>query len=59
VLAGFGLLRPHRIRRPGRDLRLALVVGAVLYLNQPSVRAAFGRGDPGPSAPTSRGAEGE
>ena len=61
VLAGFGLLNglASQFAGQGDDLRLALVVGAVLYLNQPSVRAAFGRGDPGPSAPTSRGAEGE
>lgn len=61
VLAGVGLVNAlaSQFAGQGDDLRLALVVGAVLYLNQPAVRAAFGRGEPGPSAPTPRGAEGE
>ena len=61
VLAGVGLVNAlaSQFAGQGDDLRLALVVAAVLYLNQPAVLAAFGRGDPGPSTPTPRGAEGE
>ncbi len=60
ILAGFGLLNAlaSQFVGHGDDLRLGVVVVAVLYLNQPSVRAVFGRGDD-PDRTVPRGAEGE
>jgi hypothetical protein len=61
LLAGTGLLNELGSRLTGHtdDLRLAILVVVVLYLNQPSVRAVFGRDDPAARAATPRGAEGE
>lgn len=60
ILAGFGLVNAlaSQVLGYGDDLRLGLVVLAVLYLNQPSVRAVFGRDDTADRTVT-RGAEGE
>jgi hypothetical protein len=60
VLAGVGLLNAiaSQLVGLGDDLRLGLLVVVVLYLNQPEVRAVFGRGDVGERA-VPRGAEGE
>lgn len=60
VMAGGGLLNALASQLVGRgdDLRLALLVIVVLYLNQPEVRAVFGRGDVDDHA-VPRGAEGE
>ena len=60
VLAGVGLLNAlaSELVGKGDDLRLGLVVAAVLYLNQPAVRAVFGRDDV-PDRTVPRGAEGE
>ena len=60
VLAGivlFNTLASELVGR-GDDLRLLLIVLAVLYLNQPAVRAVFGRADE-PDRAVPRGAEGE
>jgi len=61
LLAGTGLLNELGSRLSGHadDLRLVILVVVVLYLNQPAVRAVFGRDDPAERAPTPRGAEGE
>jgi hypothetical protein len=60
VLAGLGLLNAIASQLVGRgdDVRLGLLVALVLYLNQPSVRALFGRGDVADRG-LARGAEGE
>ncbi len=60
VLAGIGLLNTlaSGLVGKGDDLRLVIVVLAVLYLNQPAVRAVFGRADD-PDRTVPRGAEGE
>jgi hypothetical protein len=60
VLAGLGLLNAIASQFVGRgdDLRLALLVAVVLYLNQPAVRALFGRGEVADRG-VPRGAEGE
>lgn len=60
VLAGLGLLNAIASQLVGRgdDLRLGLLVAAVLYLNQPAVRAVFGRDDDADRG-VLRGAEGE
>ncbi len=60
VLAGIGLANALVSEFLGRgdDLRLGLLVLAVLYLNQPAVRAIFGRGDVADRT-VPRGAEGE
>ena len=60
VLAGLGLLNAIASQLVGRgdDVRLGLLVILVLYLNQPAVRALFGRGDTADRA-VPRGAEGE
>jgi hypothetical protein len=60
VLAGIGLFNTlaSELVGKGDDLRLGLIVLAVLYLNQPSVRAVFGRADD-PDRTVPRGAEGE
>ena len=60
VLAGLGLLNAIASQLVGRgdDLRLALLVATVLYLNQPAVRALFGRDDAADRG-VPRGAEGE
>jgi hypothetical protein len=60
VLAGVGLLNAIASQLVGRgdDVRLALLVAVVLYLNQPAVRALFGRGEVADQG-VPRGAEGE
>ena len=60
VLAGVGLLNTlaSELVGKGDELRLGFVVAAVLYLNQPAVRAVFGRDDT-PDRTVPRGAEGE
>ena len=60
VLAGIGLFNTlaSDLVGKGDDLRLGVIVLAVLYLNQPAVRAVFGRAD-GPDRTVPRGAEGE
>ena len=60
ILAGLGLFNTlaSTFAGQGDDLRLAVSVVAVLYLNQPAVRAVFGRGDASDRA-VPRGAEGE
>jgi hypothetical protein len=60
VLAGLGLLNAiaSQFVGHGDDIRLGLLVAAVLYLNQPAVRAVFGRSDVADRA-VPRGAEGE
>lgn len=61
LLAGFGLVNELGSRLAGHsdDLRLALLVAIVLYLNQSAVRQAFGQDDGSSRAPTPRGSEGE
>ena len=60
VLAGIGLFNTLASEFVGKgdDLRLGVIVLAVLYLNQPAVRAVFGRADD-PDRTVPRGAEGE
>ncbi len=60
ILAGLGLFNTlaSTLLGQGDDLRLAVSVVAVLYLNQPAVRAVFGRAD-APDRAVPRGAEGE
>ena len=60
VLAGIGLFNTlaSDLVGKGDDLRLGVIVLAVLYLNQPAVRAVFGRADD-PDRTVPRGAEGE
>ena len=60
VLAGAGLLNAIASQLVGRgdDVRLALLVAVVLYLNQPAVRTLFGRGEVADRG-VPRGAEGE
>ncbi len=60
VLAGIGLFNTlaSELVGKGDDLRLVIIVLAVLYLNQPAVRAVFGRADD-PDRTVPRGAEGE
>jgi hypothetical protein len=61
LLAGLGLVNELGSRLEGHsdDLRLAILVAIVLYLNQPAVREAFGQDDPSSRAATPRGSEGE
>lgn len=61
LLAGIGLLNELGSRLTGHtdDLRLGILVVVVLYLNQPAVRAVFGRDESAGRAATPRGAEGE
>ncbi len=61
LLAGIGLVNELGSRLEGHsdDLRLAILVAIVLYLNQPAVREAFGQDDPKSRAATPRGSEGE
>lgn len=61
LLAGIGLVNELGSRLGGHsdDLRLAILVAIVLYLNQPAVREAFGQDDSRSRAPTPRGSEGE
>jgi len=61
LLAGLGLVNELGSRLDGHsdDLRLAVLVAIVLYLNQPAVREAFGQDDASSRAPTPRGSEGE
>ena len=60
VLASIGLFNTlaSQFQGKGDDLRLGIIVVAVLYLNQPTVRAIFGRPDD-PDRAVPRGAEGE
>ena len=60
ILAGLGLFNTlaSTLAGQGDDLRLAVIVVAVLYLNQPTVRAVFGRAGSSDRA-VPRGAEGE
>ena len=60
ILAGLGLFNTlaSTLVGQGDNLRLAVIVVAVLYLNQPAVRAVFGRAD-APDRAVPRGAEGE
>ena len=62
ILAGLGLFNTlaSTLAGQGDDLRLAVSVVAVLYLNQPAVRAVFGRGkraQPASKNDVQRGAE--
>ncbi len=61
LLAGIGLVNELSSRLGGHsdDLRLAILVAIVLYLNQPAVREAFGQDNPSSRAATPRGSEGE
>lgn len=61
LLAGLGLVNELGSRLEGHsdDLRLAILVAIVLYLNQPAVREAFGQDHASSPAPTPRGSEGE
>lgn len=61
LVAGIGLLNELGSALAGRsdDLRLFIMVVAVVYLNTRPVREAFGRDDPSSRAVTARGAEGE
>ncbi len=61
LVAGISLLNELLSTLAGRsdDLRLFIVVVAVVYLNTRPVREAFGRDDPSTRTMTARGAEGE
>lgn len=61
LLAGGGLVNELGSRLAGHsdDVRLAILVAIVLYLNQPAVREAFGQDDPSSRVPEPRGSEGE
>ena len=61
LLAGVGLLNELGSRFTGHadDVRLVILVVAVLYLNTRSVREAFGQDEPARGPTTARGAEGE
>lgn len=61
LVAGLGLLNELGSALAGRsdDLRLFILVVAVVYLNTRPVREAFGRDDPSTRKVTARGAEGE
>ena len=61
LVAGLSLLNELVSTLAGRndDLRLFILVVAVIYLNTRPVREAFGRDDPSTRAMTARGAEGE
>lgn len=61
LVAGLSLLNELASTLAGRsdDLRLFILVVAVVYLNTRPVREAFGRDDPSTRTMTARGAEGE
>ena len=61
LVAGISLLNELASTMSGRsdDLRLLIVVVAVVYLNTRPVREVFGRDDPSTRTMTARGAEGE
>jgi len=61
LVAGISLLNELVSTLSGRsdDLRLFILVVAVIYLNTRPVREAFGRDDPSTRTMTARGAEGE
>ncbi len=61
LVAGISLLNELLSTLSGRsdDLRLFILVVAVVYLNTRPVREAFGRDDPSTRTMTARGAEGE
>jgi hypothetical protein len=61
LVAGLSLLNELLSTLGGRtdDLRLFIIVVAVIYLNTRPVREAFGRDDPSTRPMTARGAEGE
>jgi hypothetical protein len=61
LLAGVGLLNELGSRLSGHadDIRLLILVVAVLYLNTRPVREAFGQVEPSRGPTTARGAEGE
>ena len=61
LLAGVALLNELGSRLGGHDddVRLLILVVAVLYLNTRPVREAFGQGEPSRGPMTARGAEGE
>ena len=61
LLAGLGLLNELGSRFNGHadDVRLVILVVAVLYLNTRSVREAFGQDESYRGPTTARGAEGE